>query len=106
MLHGVFVLRIALIGVLVLFADALSRMNSITNDIRDHNIAGISTQALSQLQANRFYAQRNVYLTGFTLFLSLILTRTYSLILDLLDKEAPAPPVDLVENVEGKDKNE
>lgn len=29
-------------------------------------------------------AQRNVYLTGFTLFLSLVLTRTFYIILDLI----------------------
>lgn len=34
--------------------------------------------------ARKFYAQRNVYLTGFTLFLSLVLTRSFYIILDLI----------------------
>ena len=37
--------------------------------------------------ARKFYSQRNMYLTGFTLFLSLILSRTYSLILDLINAQ-------------------
>ncbi|CAG8600234.1 4294_t:CDS:2 [Paraglomus brasilianum] len=39
------------------------------------------------INARKFYAQRNMYLTGFTLFLSLILNRTYALILDLFASE-------------------
>ncbi|QRV75115.1 hypothetical protein RhiJN_17832 [Ceratobasidium sp. AG-Ba] len=34
--------------------------------------------------AKKFYTQRNMYLTGFTLFLSLILTRTFYILLDLI----------------------
>lgn len=40
-----------------------------------------------EVQARKFYSQRNMYLCGFTLFLSLILNRTYSLILDVLKLE-------------------
>lgn len=40
-----------------------------------------------QVQARKFYSQRNMYLCGFTLFLSLILNRTYSLIIDVLRLE-------------------
>jgi B-cell receptor-associated protein 31 len=37
-----------------------------------------------EVQARKFYSQRNMYLCGFTLFLSLILNRTYVMILDTL----------------------
>ena len=37
-----------------------------------------------EVQARKFYSQRNMYLCGFTLFLSLILNRTYVMILDVL----------------------
>ena len=37
-----------------------------------------------EVQARKFYSQRNMYLTGFTLFLSLILNRMYIMILDQL----------------------
>jgi B-cell receptor-associated protein 31 len=40
-----------------------------------------------EVQARKFYSQRNMYLTGFTLFLSLILNRTYMMILDVLRLE-------------------
>jgi len=40
-----------------------------------------------EVQARKFYSQRNLYLCGFTLFLSLILNRTYTMILDLLRLE-------------------
>ncbi len=39
------------------------------------------------MQARKFYSQRNMYLCGFTLFLSLILNRTYIMTLDLLRLE-------------------
>lgn len=32
-------------------------------------------------------AQRNTYLTGFTLFLSLVLTRTFYILLDLINTQ-------------------
>ena len=40
-----------------------------------------------EVQARKFYSQRNMYLCGFTLFLSLILNRTYVMIQDLLRSE-------------------
>lgn len=39
------------------------------------------------MQARKFYSQRNMYLCGFTLFLSLILNRTYMMIIDVLRLE-------------------
>jgi len=38
----------------------------------------------TNLAARKFYAQRNTYLTGFALFLSLVLTRVFYIILDLI----------------------
>lgn len=43
-----------------------------------------STSASHLLYWSIFSAQRNVYLTGFCLFLSLVLTRTFYIILELL----------------------
>ena len=40
-----------------------------------------------EVQARKFYSQRNMYLCGFTLFLSLILNRTYIMILEVLRLE-------------------
>ena len=43
--------------------------------------------ARTEVQARKFYSERNMYLCGFTLFLSLILNRTYVMILDVLRLE-------------------
>ena len=40
-----------------------------------------------EVQARKFYSQRNMYLCGFTIFLSLILNRSYTMILDTLRLE-------------------
>lgn len=54
-------------------------------------LTNISAAALGsdrmEVQARKFYSQRNMYLCGFTLFLSLILNRTYVMILDVLRLE-------------------
>lgn len=51
-----------------------------------------------EVQARKFYSQRNMYLCGFTLFLSLILNRTYIMILEILRLE------EKVKQYEGTDK--
>jgi B-cell receptor-associated protein 31 len=43
-----------------------------------------SLQTETNLAARKFYAQRNTYITGFTLFLSFVLTRTFYIVLDLI----------------------
>lgn len=52
-----------------------------------------------EVQARKFYSQRNMYLCGFTLFLSLILNRTYIMILEVLRLEQK------LKQYEGSDKN-
>jgi B-cell receptor-associated protein 31 len=51
---------------------------------RQASLGGIERM---EVQARKFYSQRNMYLCGFTLFLSLILNRTYVMILDTLRLE-------------------
>lgn len=51
-----------------------------------------------EVQARKFYSQRNMYLCGFTLFLSLILNRTYTMILEVLRLE------DKIKQYEGTEK--
>jgi len=41
----------------------------------------------SNMAARKFYAQRNVYLTGFCLFLSLIITRCFYIALELIHSQ-------------------
>lgn len=80
-----YVMKIVFIFVFVLFMDSLNRVikvDEITENVPHHD-HGSSLN----IAARRFHAQRNMYLTGFTLFLSLILNRTFFMILDLLSSE-------------------
>ncbi|GJJ09333.1 hypothetical protein Clacol_003555 [Clathrus columnatus] len=76
-------------GCLINLQDAVQRMLRITAEIESakadpHNHALHDARTETSLAARRFYAQRNTYLTGFCLFLSLIITRTFYILLDLL----------------------
>ncbi|KAJ7456932.1 B-cell receptor-associated protein 31-like-domain-containing protein [Mycena latifolia] len=81
-------LKISFIFVAILFADALQRMFRVTAESELAKQNGTAhtggAQAENSFAARKFYSQRNTYLTGFTLFLSLVLTRTFYLILDLI----------------------
>ncbi|KAJ4484173.1 endoplasmic reticulum protein [Lentinula edodes] len=79
-------IKISFIFVGILFFDALQRMFRITaeSDLAktQQSVGDVRTE--TSFAARKFYAQRNVYLTGFTLFLSLVLTRTFAINLDLI----------------------
>jgi len=78
-------LKIAFIFVAILFVDAVQRMVRLSAQAveeRGHGAHDVRTE--TNQAARKFYAQRNMYLTGFTLFLSIILTRTFYILLDLL----------------------
>ena len=71
----------------ILFVDALQRMFRVTAEGDLNKQRGVGMQDArteSNFAARKFYAQRNVYLTGFTLFLSLVLIRSFYIILDLI----------------------
>jgi len=81
-------LKISFIFVAILFVDALQRMFRITAEAQlakqQPNGGATDVRTDTSFAAKKFYAQRNVYLTGFTLFLSLVLTRVFYIILDLI----------------------
>ncbi|PPQ73057.1 hypothetical protein CVT26_014649 [Gymnopilus dilepis] len=81
-------LKISFIFVGILFVDALQRMFRVTAeaDMAKQTKGGVAhdIRADTSIAARKFYAQRNMYLTGFCLFLSLVLTRTFYIILDLI----------------------
>jgi len=81
-----YALKISFIFVGILFLDALQRMLRITAEVdmakRNGQMTDMRTE--SSLSARKFYAQRNTYLTGFCLFLSLIITRCFYIALDLI----------------------
>ncbi|KXN90819.1 hypothetical protein AN958_03473, partial [Leucoagaricus sp. SymC.cos] len=82
-----YILKISFIFVAILFADALQRMLRITaeTELAKSGKAGIpDVRAETNIHARKFYTQRNVYLTGFCLFLFLVLTRTFHMMFELI----------------------
>lgn len=83
-------LKITFIFILILFIDSVNRVYRVQLDVaayhKDGGAAAIGTDR-SEVQARKFYSQRNMYLCGFTLFLSLILNRTYIMMLDVIRLE-------------------
>ncbi|KAL4065480.1 B-cell receptor-associated protein 31-like-domain-containing protein [Scleroderma yunnanense] len=79
-------LKISFIFVGILFLDALQRVFRVDAEFevfkRGQAVQDAGHESI--LAARRFYAQRNMYLTGFCLFLSLVLTRTFYIIVDLI----------------------
>lgn len=69
--------------VVVLFVDAANQ--SFKNQEHDHHHHNADTENL--LKVKIFRAQRNMYLTGAVIFLSLVLNRFYRLIVDLAQNE-------------------
>lgn len=100
-------LKISFIFVGILFVDAFQRMFRITAEVelsknnRGSGMPDIRTE--SNVAARKFYAQRNVYLTGFTLFLSLVLTRSFYIILELVHTQEEYAK--LKQETAGKSKN-
>ncbi|KAL2220861.1 putative BAP31 domain protein [Thermoascus aurantiacus ATCC 26904] len=95
-------LKITFIFILILFIDSVNRVYRVQLELAAYGKEGTTMGAAAlgtdrmEVQARKFYSQRNMYLCGFTLFLSLILNRTYVMILEVLRLE------DKVKQLEGK----
>ncbi|KAI7873045.1 B-cell receptor-associated 31-like protein [Spinellus fusiger] len=83
--NALYGLKIVFAFIFVLFIDTVNRLQRIESE--NHTDHGHDYSYEANLKAKRFYAQRNLYLTGFTLFLSLILERTSKLVMDMLLRE-------------------
>lgn len=97
-------LKITFIFILILFIDSVNRVYRVQVELSSVTEGGNNAQAIMgherlEVQARKFYSQRNMYLCGFTLFLSLILNRTYIMILEVLRLE------EKLKQYEGTDKN-
>ncbi|KZV70555.1 B-cell receptor-associated 31-like protein [Peniophora sp. CONT] len=79
-------LKISFIFIAILFVDALQRMFRVATEVEAAKVgSGMQdVRTETNIAARKFYAQRNVYLTGFCLFLSVVLTRTFYIIQDLI----------------------
>jgi len=83
-------MKITFIFILILFIDSVNRVYRVQLELAETNKtpgASVMGHERMEVQARKFYSQRNMYLCGFTLFLSLILNRTYTMILDVLSLE-------------------
>ncbi|PGH04474.1 hypothetical protein GX51_03466 [Blastomyces parvus] len=86
-------MKITFIFILILFIDSVNRVYRVQTELSSYSkeMGSTGTAALGpermEVQARKFYSQRNMYLCGFTLFLSLILNRTYTMILEVLRLE-------------------
>lgn len=83
------VMKCVIVFIGIMFIDSVNRTFKVNNDLNPVNpitdsIANGSISR-SEIQSRRFYSQRNMYLCGFTLFLSLVLTRTFSMVFELLE---------------------
>ncbi|ORX94091.1 B-cell receptor-associated 31-like protein [Basidiobolus meristosporus CBS 931.73] len=76
-----YIINIVGFFVFILFIDSVNRMIRATEEVNQANLADPRTD--TQLHVKKFYSQRNMYLTGFTLFLSLIINRTFAILMDL-----------------------
>ncbi|ORZ23984.1 B-cell receptor-associated protein 31-like-domain-containing protein [Absidia repens] len=85
--QALYVLKIVFGFIFVLFIDTVNRLQRIDVSEEGEQRTAHDYSYEANLKANKFYAQRNLYLTGFTLFLSLILERTSTLVIQMLKRE-------------------
>ncbi|ORZ12211.1 B-cell receptor-associated protein 31-like-domain-containing protein [Absidia repens] len=84
---ALYVLKIVFGFIFVLFIDTINRLQRIDSLNEDEQRVSHDYSYEANMKAKKFYAQRNLYLTGFTLFLSLILDRTSTLVIQMLKRE-------------------
>ncbi|PHH85230.1 hypothetical protein CDD83_723 [Cordyceps sp. RAO-2017] len=98
-------MKITFVFILILFVDSVNRVYRVQLELlaateqTSKGAATVMGHERLEVQARKFYSQRNMYLCGFTLFLSLILNRTYVMILEVMRLE------DRVRSYEGTKKD-
>jgi B-cell receptor-associated protein 31 len=86
-------MKICFVFILILFIDSVNRVYRVQLELvtateqASRGAAGVMGHERLEVQARKFYSQRNMYLCGFTLFLSLILNRTYVMIIEVMRLE-------------------
>ncbi|KAL2210465.1 B-cell receptor-associated 31-like protein [Sarocladium strictum] len=98
-------MKITFVFILILFVDSVNRVYRVQIELiaatenATKGSGGVMGHERLEVQARKFYSQRNMYLCGFTLFLSLILNRTYIMIMEVMRLE------DRLRTYEGTNKN-
>ncbi|KAF4589503.1 hypothetical protein GQ602_003392 [Ophiocordyceps camponoti-floridani] len=85
-------MKITFFFILILFVDSVNRVYRVQQELMAASDQSKGTTTIIgserlEVQARKFYSQRNMYLCGFTLFLSLILNRTYVMIIQVMRLE-------------------
>ncbi|KAJ1807750.1 Endoplasmic reticulum transmembrane protein 3, partial [Coemansia sp. RSA 2598] len=88
--RALYFVRIAFGFILLLFADSVMRLYKVQKEKSSARL--VDEHAICQLKLQQFYAQRNTYLTGITMFLGLILISTHSLVGQLVEGDTGASP--------------
>ncbi|AET38748.1 Yet3p Ecym_3255 [Eremothecium cymbalariae DBVPG len=78
------IIKVILGFILLLFVDTVNRMYTINMEYERSKGAGYAHDRL-EILSRKFLAQRNMYLTGITLFLTFTIVRTFGLVLELFD---------------------
>ncbi|CCD24747.1 Yet3p NDAI_0D04330 [Naumovozyma dairenensis CBS 421] len=84
-------LKCILSFILLLFIDSINKVININKELSTTSSNSNPTPAISssndriEILSRKFFAQRNMYLTGITLFLTFIVMRTFTLVNELLD---------------------
>ncbi|KAH6560478.1 hypothetical protein BASA62_010488 [Batrachochytrium salamandrivorans] len=81
-----YAMRIMFLFVVILFVDSLNNIMT-THFTDEHGHAHADVHAESMVRAKLFYAQRNLYLTGSVVFLSLVLNRFFGMVFELMKNE-------------------
>lgn len=76
--------------ILLLFVDTINKVYNIDTELNAASNAnikggGIYSQDRIEVLSRKFFAQRNMYLTGMTLFLTFTVVRTFSLVQELIE---------------------
>ncbi|KAA8575658.1 hypothetical protein MFRU_020g00480 [Monilinia fructicola] len=100
-------MKITFIFIVILFVDSVNRVYRVQVELAEAKKSQAGSPILGhermEVQARKFYSQRNMYLCGFTLFLSLILNRTYTMILEVLRLEERVNRYEAINKTGGKD---
>ncbi|KAJ8663265.1 hypothetical protein O0I10_000503 [Lichtheimia ornata] len=80
-------LKIIFAFIFLLFIDTFNRLQRIAEEVEEEAGHHHDYSIEASIRAKQFYAQRNLYLLGFTMFLSLILERTTALLIDMLQRD-------------------
>ncbi|QLQ80831.1 hypothetical protein HG537_0E01860 [Torulaspora globosa] len=86
-------IKVVLGFILLLFVDTINKVYNIDRELAGTSAAAakggavVSSQDRIELLSRKFFAQRNMYLTGMTLFLTFTVVRTFGLVQELLQQK-------------------